>query len=385
MRFHFGISFSWKQLKKIILPVLIGIALYFGLNMTIVHAESFSLPITGGGGGLTYVGGEKGGQNAWCTQTINNTEYVYRCGGLYSDTFSAGFNTYGDGTNNLLSYSTSWFANTNQMCNTTQTSIEFYVYAYPFETDVNGRTYDFWDYYNITSIAFPNNAASTCSFSRISKNTLKVNCVYNTGSSVQFNMYGSLNGKEPPYMNSFKLLIRRNINYFCTATTGDLNNSINDGFNNLNNAITNGFNKLNQDLKDSMESVDETIKDDSVDGGISAGNDFFDGFNVRDYGVSSIITAPLALINGLLDGVSCNQLNLQIGLFDNFDEGSSVIEKEVALPSGCILWNNVPPAVVTLYQTIIFGLVAYRYLLALKRTIMNVEDPNYSKVEVIDL
>ena len=365
MRFHLGVSFSWKQLKKIILPILIGIGLYFGLNMTIVNAESFTLPITGGGGGLTYTDGTKGGQNSWCTKTINSTEYVYRCGGLYDDYFTAGISS--GMPNMFLSYSTQWYGNTNALCTTSQTSIEFFVYAEP---NWSGG-YDFWDYYDISSIAYPSASNGNCSYSRIGKNMLKVNCVYNTGSSVQFNMYGSLNNKVPPNQSDFRLLMKRNINYFCTATTGDLNNSLNDGFNNLNNAITNGFNKLNQDLKDSMESVDETIKDDSID--IDGATGFFDDFDDDDFGLSDIVKAPLTIIRSLSTGNTCQDLNF------------SVLGANVSMPSGCILWDKVPSNIESIYYVFIGGLFAYILAVKLFHDVNDLKDPEKSEVSTLDL
>ena len=32
MRFHFGVSFRWKTIKKILIPILLGLLSYFGFN-----------------------------------------------------------------------------------------------------------------------------------------------------------------------------------------------------------------------------------------------------------------------------------------------------------------------------------------------------------------
>lgn len=375
MRFHFGISFSWKNIKKIIIPILLGIATYFGLNMTIVNAESLTLPIIGGGGGLMYQDGTSGGQNSWCTRTINSTEYVYRCGGLYNDTFSASLNLTG-GTKNLLQYSTQWFTNTNTLCSTSQTSIEFYVYAYPVETF--GGIYDFWDYYDIASIAYPSSANSTCTYSRIQKNMLKINCVYNSGASVQFNIYGALNSKTPPYQNAFQMLIKRNINYTCNATNSDVNNSINSGFNNLNNAVTNGFNQLNQDMQDALTSNNEKLED--IEGAITDdtvntdnADNFFNNFEEKDFGLSDIVKAPLVLIQGLSNGSSCQYLQF------------SVFDTDVSMPSGCILWDKVPDNIEAIYYIFIGGFLAYILGTKLFHDVNDLKDPQKNEVSTLDL
>lgn len=376
MRFHFGVSFSWKQIKKIIIPILIAIGLYFGLTAN-VSALSYTLPITGGGGGLTYTDGTSGGQNSWCTQTVNSTEYVFRCGGLYDDTFSAGQSIYGEG-NNLLNYSTQWFANTGSLCDTTQTAIEFFIYAYPFETDALGRSYDFFDYYDIVSIAYPSSASSTCTYSKVQKNMLKVNCVYNTGSAVQFNMYGRLKDVEPPYINSFKMFIKRNINYTCNATNQDIDNSINSGFNNLNNAVTNGFNQLNQDMQDALTSNNEKLED--IEGAITDdtvntdnADNFFNNFEEKDFGLSDIVKAPLVLIQGLSNGSSCQDLQF------------SVFDTDVSMPSGCILWDKVPDNIEAIYYIFIGGFLAYILGTKLFHDVNDLKDPQKNEVSTLDL
>ena len=41
MRFHFGVSFSWRSIKRFLIPFIIGLLTFFGinyLNIARVHA-----------------------------------------------------------------------------------------------------------------------------------------------------------------------------------------------------------------------------------------------------------------------------------------------------------------------------------------------------------
>lgn len=353
MRFHFGVSFSWKQIKKIILPILIGIGLYFGFSTTIVNAETFTLPITGGGGGLTYQGGVSGGQTKWCTKTINSTEYVYRCGGLYNDTFSAGVNLPG-GVDNLLSYSTQWYTNSSSLCGTSQTSVEFYVYAYPYNS-FGGPGYDFWSYYNIASIAYPPSSNGTCSYSRISKNMLKVNCTYDSDEFFQFNIYGSLNGKTPPSQTAFQMLIKRNVTYVCNATNNDLNNTLNNGFNNM----TNVFDEKLEQLKETLGSTNDEIGEinDYLTSDEQPSSDISSLGNVQGLlppgPVDSLLNIPFDFLSIVISSMG----NVCVPLTGDFIFGSTL-----TIPCfGDTFYDNVPAGLMVFLNVIpsIFILIPY--------------------------
>lgn len=125
----------------------------------------------------------------------------------------------------------------------------------------------------------------------------------------------------------------------------------------------------------SQDEMNDLIKDDSVDQ--NQANNYFTDFDDDDNGgISAIITRPLMIINNLLsNNSSCSNLNLP----------NIMGATNAYLPSGCILWDNAPSEVITLWNTLIIGLGSYFILRDLYKTIHDLKDPDNDKVEVMDL
>lgn len=136
-------------------------------------------------------------------------------------------------------------------------------------------------------------------------------------------------------------------------------------------------NKLDEQT-DAINNLNDTINNDNVDSG--TGSDFFNDFSSQDNGgISGIITKPLVLINSLLtSNNSCNNLPLSITF-------PGLQEKQVSFPSGCILWNNVPQNVVSIYHIFIVGFCSYYLLKRLFKDVEDLKNPEKDNVEVIDL
>ncbi len=101
---------------------------------------------------------------------------------------------------------------------------------------------------------------------------------------------------------------------------------------------------------------------------------FFDDFIDNDNGgISGVITSPLRLINSLINDKSCNSLNLPI-----FNEN-------IPFPSGCMLWDEAPDNVITLWHTLVCGLGSYFLLTSLFKDIENLKHPDESEVSTLDL
>lgn len=126
------------------------------------------------------------------------------------------------------------------------------------------------------------------------------------------------------------------------------------------------------------DQVYNAMTDDSIENG--TGNDFFNNFSTTDNGgISTIVTKPLVLINSLLsNNSSCNDLTFSVA-FPN------ITSRNVTFPSGCILWNNVPSATITIYQTIVCGFASYLILKKLFKDIENLKSPDDDRVDVVDL
>lgn len=130
-----------------------------------------------------------------------------------------------------------------------------------------------------------------------------------------------------------------------------------------------------KEIHDTQKETNDLIKDDSINQ--DQANSFFSDFNDTDNGgISSIISKPLTIINNLLNNnSSCSNLNLP----------SFMGVDNAYLPSGCILWNNAPSIVVTLWNTLVIGVGSYFILKSLFNDIQKLKDPDNDKVEVMDL
>lgn len=119
-----------------------------------------------------------------------------------------------------------------------------------------------------------------------------------------------------------------------------------------------------------------TITDSNTTEASSEANNFFSGFTSQDNGgISSIITAPLQAISGLVSA-QCVQIELPIPYLDN---------KTLILPCMSSIYREHFGAVFSLYQTIIFGAIAYRMLVSLFMMIQGFKNPDDDKIEVVDL
>lgn len=127
------------------------------------------------------------------------------------------------------------------------------------------------------------------------------------------------------------------------------------------------------ETNDQLGNLNDNITNGNIDSG--TGNSFFDNFQTEDNGgISGIITAPLTLINSLLDGQgTCTDLTFPI------------LGKEVSMPSGCIIWDKVPNEMEVLIQTLVCGTGAYFLLRQLFKDIEKLKNPNNSEVSTLDL
>ena len=126
---------------------------------------------------------------------------------------------------------------------------------------------------------------------------------------------------------------------------------------------------------DKLDDINDSITSDNVDSDV--GSDFFDDFSEDDPGgISGIITRPLIIINSLLDNNGrCDNLSLPtfMGVSDAY------------LPSGCVFWNRVSTAGVTLWNIFLCGACSYVILIDLFRLVENLKSPTHNKIEVLDL
>lgn len=173
---------------------------------------------------------------------------------------------------------------------------------------------------------------------------------------------GSISSSCPYVLTSFNV-----VSLIITEETGTAG-----AIQNQTNIIINNQNQNTDKVIDNINNSDTTNSE-------SEGAGFFNDFQVNDNGgISGIITAPLTLINGLVSANNkCNNLNFNMAFL-----GKS---KGVSLPSGCIMWQKAPQAVVTTYQMLVCGLLSYILMINLYKDIEDLKNPKDEEVDTLDL
>lgn len=121
--------------------------------------------------------------------------------------------------------------------------------------------------------------------------------------------------------------------------------------------------------------IDEVQENNSkFDDSIPGLGGFFENFNDNDFGLSSIITIPLRFIKSLVDDV-CTPVRLPLPF----------LGKDVYLPCLTPIYEEYFGDFLTLYQTIMHGLVCYYVLVHVFALVKGFRDPDDDKVEVLAL
>ena len=143
----------------------------------------------------------------------------------------------------------------------------------------------------------------------------------------------------------------------------------------IDNANKNHQEQIENENKNHQETMD-TITDPDTNDANSSASSFFDSFKDTDNGgLSSIVTAPLRLINEMLsiDGygkpICAKWLN----------------SKLICLPSGDWLWFGKSKELINLINMLEVGLLSYWILIDLYKTIERIKNPEEDKVEVMNL
>lgn len=154
-------------------------------------------------------------------------------------------------------------------------------------------------------------------------------------------------------------------------------------FINSNQQIIDNQNENTQAIIDSQQEINDSINNSDTTQANTSGSNWFSGFHIdNSKGFSSIITAPIRLIQGILNGSSsCSSLSLPVA----FKYNSTTLSNEVSLPCGSLLWNNVPNAAILLYWSTIFGLFAWWVLRDMYKFIDSIRDPDNKSEFVMSL
>lgn len=131
----------------------------------------------------------------------------------------------------------------------------------------------------------------------------------------------------------------------------------------------------NQALNDSITGLNDSLNDDDSSGATSEASEFFNSFTTNTFGLTSIITAPLNLIQSLTSS-SCNELHLPLPYLNN---------KYLDLPCMTSIYQTHFGAFFTMYQTITYGIIAYWVCVRIFNQVKDFKNPEHDEIEVVDL
>lgn len=131
----------------------------------------------------------------------------------------------------------------------------------------------------------------------------------------------------------------------------------------------------NQALSDDINDLNNNITDSNVNGANSIGQQVLeDSLEESNLGFGDLLLSIIDFIESLFDS-TCSPLEFTLPFVHN----------EVSLPCMSTIYTTHFPTLFTLYQVITTGLIAYRVILNLFHKVHQLEDPNYDKVEVLEL
>lgn len=123
-----------------------------------------------------------------------------------------------------------------------------------------------------------------------------------------------------------------------------------------------------------IDDVQHSLTDDNVDGADNSASNFFSNFQTDTYGLSSIITAPLNLIESLTS-TTCQDLVLPLPF----------VNKNLTLPCMTKIYQQNFGTFFTIYQTITFGIISYWVIVRIFNLIKDFKNPDHDEIEVMDL
>lgn len=235
-----------------------------------------------------------------------------------------------------------------------------YVYLYGYSTiSIDSAVGGACTAINASSSSFPKNSSNTSSLIPFA-----FKCT-TAGSSVYFRFYGHIGNSDSINFSPVFYLANR-VQLSTDAVAGSTEEAILKQTEIMKEQI--------EKVEKQQEEINNTLKDDKVDDAQNSANSFFDNFDDKDYGLSDIITMPLTFINKITSA-TCSPLKLPLPFVDTNAE----------LPCVRSLFKQHYPQILTIYQTITFGIIAYWVCINIFRMVKNFKDPDNDEIEVLDL
>lgn len=124
---------------------------------------------------------------------------------------------------------------------------------------------------------------------------------------------------------------------------------------------------------ESIDKVDDTLNNSDTGGAGDTANSFFGDFEDKDFGLSDIITMPLQTIKNITSA-TCSPLTFPLPFVDT----------NMSLPCMSQIYSKFG-SILTIYQTITFGMIAYWVTVNIFATVRNFKNPDSDEIEVVSL
>lgn len=175
--------------------------------------------------------------------------------------------------------------------------------------------------------------------------------------------------------SSFKATLQNidlNIEYFYDESSIILG-SIESGINETNNKLDD-LNQTQQETNNQLNDLNENINNDNTDEATNEASEFFSTFQTDTFGLTSIITAPLTLIQSITS-TTCSPLGLPL----------PYVDETLNLPCLNSIYEEHFGVFLDIYQTITFGIVAYWVCVRIFNLVKDFKNPEHDEIEVLDL
>ncbi len=135
------------------------------------------------------------------------------------------------------------------------------------------------------------------------------------------------------------------------------------------------YNSKLDDVSGAIGGVTDAITDNDIGDSTSDASDFITNFNTNTFGLTSIVTAPLTLIQSLTSS-ACTDLELPLPFLNN---------KKLTLPCMTTIYSTYFGSFFTIYQTITYGIIAYWVIVRIFNQVKDFKNPEHDEIEVVDL
>lgn len=170
-------------------------------------------------------------------------------------------------------------------------------------------------------------------------------------------------------------------NYSCDISTGDVINNQNQNTQNIiDNQNTNtqkeidNANQNQAQTNQRLDGINNSLNDDNID--TTSSSSFFGNFQDNNYGLTSVITAPLQFIQSL-NNSQCSAIHLTVPFLEN--------NNNFDIPCMSTIYRQHFNGAFTLYQTITTGFIAYWIAIKIFALVKGFKDPDDDRIEVLDL